>query len=121
MVTGASTAHLTIILIDARKGILDQSRRHALISSLLGIPNFIVAVNKMDLVDYDQATFENIKKDFIDLVDKLDLDKSKLNFIPISALCGDNVVNRGDNTSWYEGPTVLEVLESVDVQQDDGG
>lgn len=118
MVTGASTAHLTIILIDARKGILDQSRRHALISSLLGIPNFIVAVNKMDLVDFSQETFENIKSDFEKLVDKLNLNQKSFNFIPISALCGDNVVNKSLNMDWYEGPTVLDVLESVDVQQD---
>ena len=118
MVTGASTAHLTIILIDARKGILDQSRRHALISSLLGIPNFIVAVNKMDLVDYSQEVFENIKNDFVSLVDKLDLDKGKINFIPVSALKGDNVVNAGNNMSWYQGPTILDILESVDVQED---
>lgn len=118
MVTGASTAHLTIILIDARKGILDQSRRHALISSLLGIPNFIVAVNKMDLVDFSKDTFDAIKKDFEVLVEKLDLDQKNFNFIPISALCGDNVVNKSLNMDWYEGPTVLEVLEGVDVQQD---
>ena len=118
MVTGASTAHLTIILIDARKGILDQSRRHALISSLLGIPNFIVAVNKMDLVDYDEATFQAIKDDFLKLVDKLEINQDRFNFIPISALCGDNVVNQSSKMSWYQGPTILDILEGVDVQQD---
>jgi sulfate adenylyltransferase subunit 1 len=118
MVTGASTAHLTIILLDARKGILDQSRRHALISSLLGIPNFIVAVNKMDLVDFSKEVFDSIQADFMQLVDKLSLDKKNFNFIPISALCGDNVVNKSLNMDWYNGPTIIDVLESVDVQQD---
>jgi len=117
MVTGASTANLTIILIDARKGILDQSRRHALISSLLGIPNFIVAVNKMDLVDYSEEVFRNIEKDFKELVSKLDLEEEQIHFIPISALKGDNVVNPSSNMDWYKGRTVIDVLESVDVQQ----
>lgn len=116
MVTGASTAQLTIILIDARKGILDQSRRHALISSLLGIPNFIVAVNKMDLVDYSQDVFDKITEDFKLLVSKLDMTNANISFIPISALKGDNVVNKGSNTPWYEGPTLIDILESVDVQ-----
>lgn len=116
MVTGASTAHLTIILIDARKGILDQSRRHALISSLLGIPNFVVAVNKMDLVDYSEEIFRNIEKDFKELVAKLDLKDSQIKFIPISALKGDNVVNKTTNMDWYKGATILDILESVDVQ-----
>ncbi len=116
MVTGASTAHLTIILIDARKGILNQSRRHALISSLLGIPNFIVAVNKMDLVDYSQDIFNNIVNDFKVLIAKLGIKESQFNFIPISALKGDNVVNKSTNMPWYQGASVIEVLESVDVQ-----
>lgn len=118
MVTGASTANLTIILIDARKGILDQSRRHALISSLLGIPNFIVAVNKMDLVDYSEEVFRDIEKDFKELVSKLDLKEEQIHFIPISALKGDNVVNASNKMDWYKGKTVIDVLESVDVQQD---
>ena len=116
MVTGASTAHLTIILIDARKGILDQSRRHALISTLLGIPNFIVAINKMDLVDYSENVFNDIVSDFKKLISKLNVDESKFKFIPISALKGDNVVNKSINMSWYQGPSIVEVLESVDVQ-----
>ena len=118
MVTGASTAHLTIILIDARKGILDQSKRHALISSLLGIPNFIVTVNKMDLVDFSEKIFKDIERDFKELVSKLGLEEKQIHFIPISALCGDNVVNKSLNMDWYNGETVIEVLESVDVQQD---
>lgn len=118
MVTGASTAQLTIILIDARKGILNQSRRHALISSLLGIPNFIVAVNKMDLVDYSEDVFNNIVADFKTLISKLDIDESRFNFIPISALSGDNVVNGSLNMPWYKGSTVIDILETVDVQSD---
>jgi sulfate adenylyltransferase subunit 1 len=117
MVTGASTAHLTIILIDARKGILDQSRRHALISSLLGIPNFIVAVNKMDLVDYSETVFKEIEKDFKKLVQKLGLSEERFHFIPISALRGDNVVNPSKNMNWYQGKSIIDVLESVEVQQ----
>ena len=116
MVTGASTAHLTIILIDARKGILDQSRRHALISTLLGIPNFVIAVNKMDLVDYSEEVFNNIVADFKELMSKLELGAANFSFVPISALKGDNVVNKGANTPWYNGPTILEILEGVDVQ-----
>ncbi len=116
MVTGASTAHLTIILIDARKGILNQSRRHALISSLLGIPNFIVAVNKMDLVDYSEDVFNNIVNDFKVLIGKLGIDESQFNFIPISALKGDNVVNKSTNMPWYQGVSIIDILESVDVQ-----
>lgn len=117
MVTGASTADLTIILIDARKGILNQSRRHALISSLLGIPNFIVAINKMDLVDYSENIFNTIVEDFKTLIAKLNLEKAHIDFIPISALNGDNVVNDSKTTMpWYQGPTIIEILESVDVQ-----
>ncbi len=116
MVTGASTAHLTIILIDARKGILNQSRRHALISSLLGIPNFIVAINKMDLVDYSQDVFTNIVNDFKVLIGKLGIEESRFNFIPISALKGDNVVNPSLNMPWYKGSSIIDILESVDVQ-----
>ena len=116
MVTGASTAHLTIILIDARKGIIDQSRRHTLISSLLGIPNFLIAVNKMDLVDYSEDVFNDIVDDFKSLVSKLDVADANFNFVPISALKGTNVVNPGTAMPWYTGPTILEVLEGVDVQ-----
>ncbi len=119
MVTGASTAHLTIILIDARKGILNQSRRHALISSLLGIPNFIVAVNKMDLVDYSEDVFENIVADFKKLITKLNIDENRFSFIPISALNGDNVVNPSLKMPWYQGSSIIEILETVDVQSFD--
>lgn len=116
MVTGASTAHLTIILIDARKGILNQSRRHALISSLLGIPNFVIAVNKMDLVDYSQDVFDNIVNDFQKLISKLDLANANIHFVPISALKGDNVVNASTKMPWYSGPSIIDILETVDVQ-----
>jgi sulfate adenylyltransferase subunit 1 len=116
MVTGASTAQLTIILIDARKGILNQSRRHALISSLLGIPNFVVAVNKMDLVDYSQSVFENIVAEFKTLISKLDIDESRVTYIPISALQGDNVVNASNNMPWYDDLSIIQVLENIDVQ-----
>jgi len=126
MVTGASTAHLTIILLDARKGILDQSCRHALISSLLGIPNFIVAVNKMDLVDYSEEVFNKIVSDFQNLVSKLDLKATNITYIPVSALNGHNVVyknpcdldgNPNEQIPWYQGPSILDVLETVDVQR----
>src|SRR5476649_2114360 len=101
MVTGASTAELAIILIDARKGVLEQSRRHAFIASLLRIPHLVVAVNKMDLVDYSEARFEEIKDEFREFARKLDV--ADLTFIPVSALHGDNVVSRSPNMEWYEG------------------
>jgi sulfate adenylyltransferase subunit 1 len=115
MVTGASTAHLAIILIDARKGVLTQSRRHAYISRLLGIPHIVVAINKMDLVDYAQQTYEDIRQDFSEFYSKLDQSGSEVTFIPISALEGDMVVERGKNMPWYHGPTLLEKLESAPV------
>lgn len=124
MVTGASTANLTIILLDARKGILDQSRRHALISSLIGIEYFIVAVNKMDLVDFSETTFNTIVEDFKKLTEKLSINKDKIFFVPISALQGHNVVHKfpegieAKDMQWYSGPTVIDILESVSIQQD---
>jgi sulfate adenylyltransferase subunit 1 len=105
-------------LIDARKGILDQSRRHALISSLLGIKHFVVAINKMDLVDYSKSIYDQIVADFKQLTQKLGLDQSQIAYIPISALNGDNVVNQSEIMTWYKGPTVIDVLETVDVQSD---
>jgi sulfate adenylyltransferase subunit 1 len=118
MVTGASTANLTIILVDARNGILDQSRRHAYISALLGIPYFIVAVNKMDLVDYSEAKFNEIVSSFDEMMNSIGIKPSQIFYIPVSALAGDNVVNRGDqqqsdNMPWYKGSTIMEILESV--------
>jgi len=115
MVTGASTAHLAIILIDARKGVLTQSRRHAYISRLLGIPHIVVAINKMDLVDYAQEVFEQIRRDFSEFYSKLGLAGGDITFIPISALEGDMVVERGDKMPWYQGETLLGKLESAPV------
>jgi bifunctional enzyme CysN/CysC len=113
MVTGASTAELTIILIDARKGVLTQSKRHGFIASLLQIPHILVAVNKMDLVNYSQEVFEQIVTEYTDFASKLAM--LDLTFIPISALLGDNVVHKSDNMPWYEGPTLLHHLENVTV------
>ena len=116
MVTGASTAHLAIILIDARKGVLTQSRRHSYISRLLGIPHIVVAINKMDLVEYARDVYEKIRRDFSDFYEKLGISGGEVTFIPISALEGDMVVERGNNMPWYEGPTLLEKLESAPVE-----
>ncbi|MBK5290733.1 MAG: sulfate adenylyltransferase subunit CysN [Acidobacteriia bacterium] len=113
MATGASTATLAIVLIDARKGVLPQSRRHAYISSLLGIPNLVVAVNKMDLVDFSQEVFEQIRRDFTAFAAQLDLPDPV--FIPISALDGDNVVSNSPRTSWYNGPNLLHHLETAPI------
>src|SRR6266850_4443512 len=116
MVTGASTADLALILIDARKGVLEQSRRHAFLSSLLGIPHLILCINKMDLVDYDEAVFERIKAEFREFAMKLDV--HDLTFVPISALHGDNVVTRSANMSWYQGASLLHHLEEVHIASD---
>ena len=116
MVTGASTANLAIILIDARKGLLEQSRRHAFIASLLRIPHLVIAVNKMDLVGYDRDRFEEIRAEFTEFASKLDV--ADLTFIPMSALDGDNVVDRSMNMEWYEGSTLLHHLEQVHIASD---
>ena len=116
MVTGASTADLAVVLVDARKGLLEQSRRHAFIASLLRIPHLVVAVNKMDLVDYSQARFDEIVEEFRQFAMKLDV--ADLAFIPISALHGDNVVQRSLNMDWYEGASLLHHLESVHIASD---
>ncbi|RIK40775.1 MAG: bifunctional sulfate adenylyltransferase subunit 1/adenylylsulfate kinase [Chloroflexi bacterium] len=113
MVTGASTAELAIILIDARKGVLTQSKRHGFIASLLQIPHILVAVNKMDLVNYSQEVFEQVVAEYTDFASKLAM--PDLTFIPISALKGDNVVHKSDQTPWYDGPTLLHHLENVNV------
>lgn len=113
MVTGASTAELAVILVDARKGLLTQSRRHAFISSLLGIPHLVVAVNKMDAVDWSESVYEDIRRDFLDFSEKLGVDD--LTFIPMSALLGDNVVDPSENMPWYQGATLLHHLENVNV------
>jgi len=116
MVTGASTADLALVLIDARKGVLEQSRRHAVIASLLQVKHLVLCVNKMDLVEYDEAIFDAICEDFGDFAAKLDIDD--LTFVPISALEGDNVVNHSHNMEWYEGPTLLHHLEHVYIGSD---
>ncbi len=105
MITGASNTDLSLILVDARKGMTKQTRRHAFISSLLRIPHMVVAVNKMDLVGYDEDVFEEIIDDFTQWAAKLDV--GDLTFIPISALVGDNVVDRSEEMGWYEGPAAL--------------
>ena len=116
MATGASTANLAIILIDARYGVLPQSRRHAYIAALLGIPHVVVAVNKMDLVAFSEETFTAIRDQFCEFAHKLNL--QDLQFIPLSALEGDNVVRRSARMPWYRGPSLLEHLESVPVTSD---
>jgi len=116
MATGASTANLAIILIDARLGVLPQSRRHACIASLLGIPHLVVAVNKMDLVEYSEDVFNAIRADFQSVAGALHL--ADIQFIPISALVGDNVVQSSTRTPWYEGPTLLHHLEAVPIEND---
>jgi sulfate adenylyltransferase large subunit len=119
MVTGASTAAVAILLIDARLGVLQQSRRHAYIASLLGIPNLAVCVNKMDLVGFERGVFDAVRKDFSAFTKGLGF--AGVTFFPISALKGTNCVSRGAETTWYDGPTVLEFLEAVPVRQDGDG
>jgi bifunctional enzyme CysN/CysC len=116
MVTGASTADLALVLIDARKGVLEQSRRHAVIASLLQVKHLVLCVNKMDLVDFDEERYDEICAEFTEFAAKLDIDD--LTFIPISALMGDNVVQHSLNTPWYEGPTLLHHLEHVYIGSD---
>ncbi len=114
MVTAASTANLAIILIDARRGVLTQTRRHSYLAHLLGIANIVVAVNKMDLVDYKQATYEKICADYLAFSNEIGLAQARdIKFIPMSALAGDMLVDRLDNMPWYTGQTLLEILESA--------
>lgn len=116
MVTGASTANLAIILIDARKGMLEQTHRHSFIASLLKIPHVVVCVNKMDLVDYNQEVYDKIVDDYKAFASKLDV--KDVHFVPISALNGDNVVDRSTHMPWYEGSTLLYILENVHIASD---
>ena len=116
MVTGASTANLSIILIDARQGVIEQSRRHAIIASLLRIPHLVVAINKMDLVGWSRERFDEIKEQFEEFLPRLDIKDVK--FIPVSALNGDNIVTPSANTPWYPGPTLLGHLETVHIASD---
>ncbi len=115
MVTGASTADAAVVLIDARKGLLPQSRRHIYLAALLGLSDIIVAVNKMDLVDYDEARFRAIRREVLDFVSRLEAEA--VSFVPICALRGDMVVERGQHLSWWNGPTLLEALEAVDASR----
>ena len=116
MVTGASTADVALILLDARKGITEQSRRHAFLATLLGVPHLIVCVNKMDLVDYSEARFDEIRLEFEEFATRLRV--RDMTFMPISALLGDNVVVRSEHTPWYEGATLLSHLERLHVASD---
>jgi bifunctional enzyme CysN/CysC len=116
MVTGASTADLAIVLVDARKGMLEQSRRHAFLVSLLRVPHLVLAVNKMDLVDWSQDVFDRIAADFTNFAAKLEI--PDLAIVPVSALHGDNVVTRSENTPWYDGPSLLHHLEHVHIASD---
>ncbi|HLX47866.1 MAG TPA: GTP-binding protein [Streptosporangiaceae bacterium] len=116
MVTGASTADLAVVLVDARNGLTEQSRRHAFLATLLRVPHLVLAVNKMDLVDYDQAVFERIVDEFSTFATKLEI--GDLTFIPISALHGDNVVERSPNMTWHDGPSLLHHLEHVHIASD---
>ncbi len=122
MVTGASTADVSVVLIDARRGVLEQSKRHAFISALLGIPQMVVAINKMDLVDYSQARYEELVEEFEAFARKLRGGKNPrrtdTSYIPMSALNGDNVVERSQRMAWYDGPVLLDLLEQVEVAYD---
>jgi len=116
MVTGASTADLMIVLIDARNGVVEQTRRHSIIASLLNIPHVIVAINKMDLVDYSPDVFNNIAMDYAEVAKSLGL--TDVRYIPISALDGDNIVEKSTNFSWYEGESLLHLLENIEIEKD---
>src|SRR5690606_3350715 len=116
MVTGASTANAAVILIDSRHGVIEQTKRHAFIASLLNIPHLIVCINKMDLVDFSEEVFQNIISQFEEFSSKLLV--KDVRFIPISALLGDNVVNRSENMDWYQGGTLLNILETLHISSD---
>ncbi|WP_100641997.1 sulfate adenylyltransferase subunit CysN [Alteromonas facilis] len=116
MVTGASTCDLAIILVDARGGVKTQTRRHSFLVSLLGIKHVVVAINKMDLMDYSETVFNDIKKDYLAFAESLDI--PDIQFVPISALEGDNVVNKSEHTPWYQGDTLMNVLETIEIGED---
>ncbi|CAD5106809.1 sulfate adenylyltransferase subunit CysN [Zestomonas carbonaria] len=118
MATGASTCDLAIILIDARYGVQTQTRRHSYIATLLGIKHIVVAVNKMDLKDFDQAVFEQIKADYLAFAERIGMRPSTLHFVPMSALKGDNVVNKSERSPWYDGQSLMEILETVEIAGD---
>ena len=116
MVTGASTANLALVLVDARKGVIEQTCRHTFITSLLKIDHIILCVNKMDLVDYSQEVYEKIKSDFQDFISRLDI--ADVRYVPVSALQGDNIVNKSEKMPWYQGSTLLYMLENVHLGSD---
>jgi sulfate adenylyltransferase subunit 1 len=116
MITGASNANLIIILIDARLGVVEQTRRHSIIASLLNIPHVVIAINKMDLVEYSQDVFNDIVIDYAEVLKSLNL--HDVHYIPVSALNGDNIVDKSEKMSWYEGESLLHLLEDVEIQQD---
>ncbi len=116
MVTGASTANVALVIVDARTGVVEQTKRHAIIASLLQIPHLVVCINKMDLVDYSQEVYDKVHDEFEDFASKLDI--NDITFIPISALLGDNIVNRSSNMDWYEGSTLIYYLENVHISSD---
>ena len=116
MITGASNANLIIILIDARQGVVEQTRRHSIITSLLNIPHVVVAINKMDLVDFSRDVFNNIVIDYSEIVASLGL--RDVHYIPVSALHGDNIVEKSDKMRWYDGESLLDFLENVEIQHD---
>ncbi len=116
MVTGSSTANIALILVDARKGILEQTKRHSFLASLLGVPHLVLCVNKMDLVDWSEERFAELADEFREFATRLEV--HDLRFVPVSALLGDNVVERSGNMEWYHGPTVLELLEDIHVASD---
>ena len=116
MITGASNANLIIILIDARTGVMEQTRRHSIIASLLKIPHVVIAINKMDLVEFSQDVFNNIVIDYLAVAKQLELED--VTFIPISALQGDNIVGRSEHTPWYDGKPLLDFLEDLEIDND---
>ena len=116
MITGASNSNLIVILVDARQGVVEQTRRHSIIASLLKIPHVVVAINKMDLVEYSQDVFNNIVIDYADVAKQLGL--KDITYIPISALNGDNIVDRSEKIKWYDGKTLLELLETIETSRD---
>ena len=116
MVTGASTANVALLLVDARNGVVEQTKRHAIIASILQIPHVVVCINKMDLVDYSEEQYNKIQEDFESFAAKLDV--KDVHFIPVSALKGDNIVDRSERTAWYEGPTLIYYLENVHIASD---
>ncbi len=116
MITGASNSQLIVILIDARQGVIEQTRRHSIIASLLKMKHVVVAVNKMDLVDYSEEIFHKIKQDYTEVAERLGL--KKVDYFPISAFHGDNIVDKSEKMPWYQGPSLLEFLENIEVSQD---